>query len=83
MFFFNPHWDYDKTTDETSAVRALVASVDLSPDARTRIVAQAAGWVTQIRTQGKTGLMDTFLAQYGLSTDEGVALMCLDRKSVV
>jgi RHH-type proline utilization regulon transcriptional repressor/proline dehydrogenase/delta 1-pyrroline-5-carboxylate dehydrogenase len=77
MFFFDAHWDHDKTTDEASALRALVAFADLSPDARKRIVAQAAGWVTQIRTQGKTGLMDTFLAQYGLSTDEGVALMCL------
>lgn len=33
--------------------------------------------VENIRTDGRPGLMEVFLAEYGLSTDEGVALMCL------
>ena len=37
----------------------------------------SAQWVTQLRHEKKHGLMELFLAQYGLSTSEGVALMCL------
>ena len=37
----------------------------------------AAGLVEQIRAQSQAGLMEAFLAEYGLSTNEGVALMCL------
>ena len=33
--------------------------------------------VREIREQGAHGLMEIFLAEYGLSTDEGIALMCL------
>ena len=33
--------------------------------------------VTKLRTDAKPGLMEKFLGEYGLSTDEGVALMCL------
>jgi len=33
--------------------------------------------VTQLRNDDDPGLMEVFLSQYGLSTDEGVALMCL------
>jgi RHH-type proline utilization regulon transcriptional repressor/proline dehydrogenase/delta 1-pyrroline-5-carboxylate dehydrogenase len=33
--------------------------------------------VENIRADGRPGLMEVFLAEYGLSTDEGVALMCL------
>ncbi len=33
--------------------------------------------MTDIRASGTPGLMEVFLAEYGLSTDEGVALMCL------
>ncbi len=31
----------------------------------------------RIRASAKPGLMEVFLAEYGLSTDEGIALMCL------
>jgi len=33
--------------------------------------------VQQLRAEAKPGLMETFLGEYGLSSDEGVALMCL------
>jgi hypothetical protein len=39
--------------------------------------ARAARLVEAIRGDSRPGLMEVFLAEYGLSTDEGVALMCL------
>ncbi len=45
--------------------------------ARARIVAAGADLVRRIRASAKPGLMEVFLAEYGLSTDEGIALMCL------
>ena len=35
------------------------------------------GLVRDIREQSAPGLMEVFLAEYGLRTDEGIALMCL------
>jgi RHH-type proline utilization regulon transcriptional repressor/proline dehydrogenase/delta 1-pyrroline-5-carboxylate dehydrogenase len=49
----------------------------LSPEERKRISEGAARMVTAIREDGNPGIMETFLAEYGLSTKEGVALMCL------
>jgi RHH-type proline utilization regulon transcriptional repressor/proline dehydrogenase/delta 1-pyrroline-5-carboxylate dehydrogenase len=39
--------------------------------------AKEADLVSRIRASAKPGLMEVFLAEYGLSTDEGIALMCL------
>jgi len=64
-------------TDETVLVQNLIAEAALSPDARASIVAEAASLVARIRAQAHPGLMEVFLAEYGLSTQEGVALMCL------
>jgi RHH-type proline utilization regulon transcriptional repressor/proline dehydrogenase/delta 1-pyrroline-5-carboxylate dehydrogenase len=49
------------------------------PDAatRARATARGAALVRRIRDSGRPGLMEVFLAEYGLSTQEGVALMCL------
>ncbi|MGG7566047.1 bifunctional proline dehydrogenase/L-glutamate gamma-semialdehyde dehydrogenase PutA [Rhodovulum sp. DZ06] len=44
---------------------------------RAAISADGAGLVRDIRSSAKPGLMEVFLAEYGLSTDEGIALMCL------
>jgi len=63
--------------DETQTVRALTDQAALTPSDRTAIAAAGADLVTRIRTQSDPGLMEVFLAEYGLSTDEGVALMCL------
>jgi RHH-type proline utilization regulon transcriptional repressor/proline dehydrogenase/delta 1-pyrroline-5-carboxylate dehydrogenase len=63
--------------DESTAVAALVATAGLSDADRTRISADAANLVRQIRGSSEPGLMEVFLAEYGLSTDEGIALMCL------
>ncbi|WP_204113606.1 bifunctional proline dehydrogenase/L-glutamate gamma-semialdehyde dehydrogenase PutA [Shimia biformata] len=64
-------------TDEAALVQRLVAEAALSTESRARISTEAAGLVRQIRSQTRPGLMEVFLAEYGLSTDEGVALMCL------
>ena len=64
-------------SDETAAVAALVQTAALSDADRARISDRAASLVTQIRDSADPGLMEVFLAEYGLSTDEGIALMCL------
>lgn len=59
-------------------VSAITAASSLSdPDLRTRIQGRAAQLVRHLRDDSKPGLMELMLAEYGLSTDEGVALMCL------
>jgi RHH-type proline utilization regulon transcriptional repressor/proline dehydrogenase/delta 1-pyrroline-5-carboxylate dehydrogenase len=63
--------------DETTAVAALTDLAGLSTDDRARIAARGADLVRQIRASADPGLMEVFLAEYGLSTDEGIALMCL------
>ncbi|TDL84299.1 bifunctional proline dehydrogenase/L-glutamate gamma-semialdehyde dehydrogenase PutA [Palleronia sediminis] len=66
-----PYPDADKVLDK------LVDQADLSPTERERIVARAAAYVRRLREMDRPGLMESFLAEYGLSTDEGIALMCL------
>jgi len=63
--------------DETARVQTLVKQAGLSSEARAAIVAQGADLVTRIRNTSEPGLMEVFLAEYGLSTEEGIALMCL------
>ncbi|WP_299611793.1 bifunctional proline dehydrogenase/L-glutamate gamma-semialdehyde dehydrogenase PutA [uncultured Tateyamaria sp.] len=63
--------------DPETVLADLTKTADLSDMDRAAICTRAATLVTAIRTQAAPGLMETFLAEYGLSTDEGVALMCL------
>ncbi len=63
--------------DETRAVAAMIALADLSEADRARIGERAAGMVREVRKAGDPGMMEAFLAEYGLSTKEGVALMSL------
>ena len=71
--------EIDLTTyaDEAATVARLAELAGLSPEDRTRIVARGAALVGDIRDHSDPGLMEVFLAEYGLSTDEGIALMCL------
>ena len=55
----------------------LVTQADLTAEQRAAISAAAAELVRRIRATTAPGLMEVFLAEYGLSTEEGVALMCL------
>ena len=62
---------------EAKSVAALRETAALSAEDRARIGAKGADLVRQIRGSAEPGLMEVFLAEYGLSTDEGIALMCL------
>ena len=63
--------------DEATAVRRLLELLDLDAVARQRISTAGAGLVRRVRDHHAPGVMQAFLAEYGLSTHEGVALMCL------
>ena len=64
-------------TDEAALVRRLAAEAGLETAARSAISSHAADLVRAVRQAGQFGMMESFLAEYGLSTKEGVALMCL------
>jgi RHH-type proline utilization regulon transcriptional repressor/proline dehydrogenase/delta 1-pyrroline-5-carboxylate dehydrogenase len=63
--------------NEREVLNQLIVTANLSVADRGRIAAAGVQLVEQIRSSAKPGLMEVFLAEYGLSTDEGVALMCL------
>ncbi|MDF2234431.1 bifunctional proline dehydrogenase/L-glutamate gamma-semialdehyde dehydrogenase PutA [Albimonas sp. CAU 1670] len=66
-----------KRRPEAPLLAELEAAADLSPSARAAAVARAAGWVRAVRADDRPGLTESMLAEYGLSTEEGVSLMCL------
>ena len=61
---------------ETACVRALLAQLDLEAGANGRIQTTARQLVEHVRARAKGGI-DAFLREYGLSTQEGVMLMCI------
>ncbi len=63
--------------DERETLTALQEAAALDPAIRKRATRRAISLVEAIRASGSPGLMEVFLAEYGLSTDEGIALMCL------
>ncbi len=63
--------------DEASVVRELIGSAGFSSDERSEISSMAAELVTRVRANSSPSMMENFLAEYGLTTREGVALMCL------
>ena len=63
--------------DESHAVRDRVDAAGLTRTDRESIVARAVDLVRTTRARAGTSVMQGFLAEYGLSTREGVALMCL------
>ena len=74
---FSAFTTHAKYADEPALIDALRAQADLSDATRAAISARAADLVRRIRTEAQPALMEHFLAEYGLSTGEGVALMCL------
>lgn len=64
-------------TDETISVRALRQALPLTVDAWDRIAVSSGDLITQIRSQKSVPLIDQFLVEYGLSSEEGVQLMSL------
>jgi len=63
--------------DEHDLLGILAAENPVSTDIHRQATHRAAALVRRIRADKSPGLMEVFLAEYGLSTDEGVALMCL------
>ncbi|TRC89255.1 bifunctional proline dehydrogenase/L-glutamate gamma-semialdehyde dehydrogenase PutA [Mesorhizobium sp. WSM4310] len=63
--------------DEDEAVKRLAEATGLSAADRDAISARAADLVRAVRGSSDPRLMEVFLSAYGLSTKEGVALMCL------
>ena len=63
--------------DESATLSQLMTNAALSKAERAQISARAAALVEDIRKAPKAGLMEVFLQEYGLSTQEGVALMTL------
>ena len=72
-----PAIDAHMFAEQSERVEALVDMAQLTAQDREAISGDAAALITQIRGADNPGLMEVFLAEYGLSTDEGVALMCL------
>ncbi len=66
-----------QTTPEMQVLADLQADAAISNETRAAAVARGAEMVRDLRAAGDPGLMEAFLAEYGLSTEEGVALMCL------
>ncbi|OXS99079.1 bifunctional proline dehydrogenase/L-glutamate gamma-semialdehyde dehydrogenase [Notoacmeibacter marinus] len=66
-----------KYAPEPALIERLMETAELDGSDRKAIVDHAADLVRKIRKGGRPGLMEVFLAEYGLSTDEGIALMCL------
>src|SRR5690349_9840641 len=64
--------------DEAECLQALTRQAGVTPDTEARIAKTATQLVTTTREYKKRqGKIDTLLHQYDLSTDEGIALMCL------
>jgi len=63
--------------DESMVIRELIINAAITDQQRTAISSMAAGLVSKVRASGSPSMMENFLAEYGLTTREGVALMCL------
>jgi len=63
--------------DEKAVLDELIQSASISQDLLRRASSHGATIVQAVRDDDRPGIMEVFLAEYGLSTDEGVALMCL------
>ncbi len=62
---------------EETVITSLIDEAQISADTRLAIQTRAMALTDALRTEGQPGLMESFLAEYGLSTNEGIALMCL------
>ncbi|MEP9400979.1 bifunctional proline dehydrogenase/L-glutamate gamma-semialdehyde dehydrogenase PutA [Sphingomonas sp. VNH70] len=70
--------DSDKFTDESVLLPQLLAQVPLTTTDRADIVRDAAKLVERTRAAAaKPGVVEGFLQQFSLGTQEGLALMCL------
>src|SRR3569623_2014200 len=64
--------------DETEAVLDLLDQADLPPEEREAVIARAAALVTRVRARAKDqSMVEAFMRQYDLSSEDGVLLMCV------
>ncbi|MBB3142372.1 bifunctional proline dehydrogenase/L-glutamate gamma-semialdehyde dehydrogenase PutA [Halomonas organivorans] len=63
--------------DEAEVLRGLVERIELTQEQRRQVAEAGANYVTRVRKETSPSMMEAFLAEYGLSTAEGVGLMCL------
>jgi len=64
--------------DEATVVRRLLAEARLDPAAQTRVDTRAQALVQAVRDRkADQGLLEAFMQEYDLSSEEGVVLMCL------
>ena len=70
--------DQHKHGNEAELMQELIQSTDLEADTWKRIQARSKALVQTVRQQRlKAGGLDAFMAEYDLSSNEGIALMCL------
>ncbi|MDF1719888.1 MAG: bifunctional proline dehydrogenase/L-glutamate gamma-semialdehyde dehydrogenase PutA [Minwuia sp.] len=62
---------------EAEVLNRLVALIRQGEAERQKIAAAGAQYVERVRDETSPSMMEAFLAEYGLSTQEGVGLMCL------
>lgn len=65
------------SADEATVLRQLLGQLRLAEADRQRIAHTGARYVERVRRETSPTMMEAFLAEYGLSTEEGVGLMCL------
>lgn len=68
--------EVDKT-DEALVLSGLQNDYGIPAQTQQEICGHAVRLIDNIRKDDQPGLMEVFLSEYGLSTDEGVALMCM------
>jgi len=67
----------DRFADEQQLRARAIDAIALNTPARVRALDHARDWVRAVRRHGGGGLLDRFLAEFGLSSRQGIALMCL------
>lgn len=63
--------------NDEEILRELLSQADFSKETRKATQGRAEKLVKTIRASSDPSMMELFLGEYGLSSDEGVALMCL------
>lgn len=63
--------------NENRVIQELVDDSGISTSARSAISQRAANLIRTVRRTSSPGMMENFLAEYGLTSSEGIALMCL------
>ena len=68
---------FNKELGEREAILRLLQNKKIDTGLRQSITDRAVELVQRIRDDNAPGMMELFLGEYGLSSEEGIALMCL------